>query len=756
MAEKAKRASSPATTGAGKGAGGQVGKEGGRVGRVLKIGGIVVLALLLLISIAGLIFYERAQLPDPNADFTTQTTELYFRDGTTELGSLAIQNRTNISYSEMPQSIKDAVVAAEDRTFWTNKGIDLKGMGRAIAGILTNREITGGGSTITQQYIKIRYLTSDQTFTRKFTELALAIKMNKDESKEEVLEGYLNTIYFGRGAYGIQAAAEAYFQEDAADLNIGQAAALAAMVNTPSALDPASGEAAREALLERYNYVLDGMLDPMGSITQEEYDEFYNHLPDFPDIPVSDVYGGPNGFLINMATTELEEKGFTADQINGGGLTIITTVDADMQQAAIDAVETTVQQAVDNAGFITDEDGNRVKPPVEDLHVGLASLEVGTGGILALFGGTDFVSDSRNWATTPRYAASTFKVWGAVAGLRNGFGLSSTLRGSTYTPVGDSVPVQNDSGYQYGTVTLQKAIQDSINTSFVDLVERIPDGTEELIRAANDAGIPEDPSWAPQVNRMVLGEGEVTALDNATGYATLANNGVRNETHIVAEVRDASGQVIFEGETEGDQAIEENVARDLTYALSGAVSGSTVNAVGGRAVAGKTGTEGIAIGQEGSTEQITRAAWLVGYTKQIATAVVMVAGDDGNQNLDVYTRPGSGAFYGAGYPTDIWNRYMAQATAGMPYLGFDPASNIQPSVRNTLPAPVTQAPATVPQTAEPEDEPETTAPETTRGPDAPEPTETAAPEPTVPATTRPPDDDDEPDTRPEPTRTGRR
>ncbi|WIY82498.1 transglycosylase domain-containing protein [Propionimicrobium sp. PCR01-08-3] len=691
-------------------------KKSGRAGHIAKIAGIVVLSVLLVVSIVGIIIYEKAELPDPNADFGTQTSKIYFNDGTSEMGSLAIQNRTNIDYGEMPQSIKDAAVAAEDRTFWTNQGVDFKGLARAVWGLVTNQEITGGGSTITQQYIKIRYLTSEQTFSRKFNELALAMKMNKAESKEEVLEGYLNTIYFGRGAYGIQAAAQAYFQVDAGDLTVGQSAALAAMVNTPSALDPANGDEAAQQLLDRYNYVLDGMLDPMGSITQEEHDQFYGQLPEFPDIATSDVYGGPNGFLIDMAVNELESKGFTPEQINGGGLSIVTTVDARMQQAAIDAVDSTVQTAVENARGSVDENGNWVEPDPNGLHTGLASLDVSTGGIVALYGGADYVSDSRNWATTPRYAASTFKVWGAVAGLRNGFGLSSTLQGSTYTPPGDSVPVHNDSGAQYGTITLQTAIRDSVNTAFVDLVGKIPNGTEELVRAATDAGLVEHDSWAPQLNRMVLGEGEVSALENATGYATLANNGVRNETHIVAQVTDASGNVVYSGNTEGTQAIEDAVARDLTYGLAGSAEAAQRTAVGGRDVAGKTGTEGVAAGQDGATAQITRSAWLAGYTKQIATAVVMVAGDDGNGNLDVYNPAWRSAFYGAGYPTDVWAAYMSVATEGMDAVPFDPPANIQPTVQNSLPVNTPSAPAT---TAAPTETATTEAPASEEPPETP-------------------------------------
>ena len=652
-----------------------------------------------------------------------------------------MQNRTAIPYAEMPQSIKDAVVAAEDRTFWTNRGIDIKGMTRAVWRIMQGKDIQGG-STITQQYIKIVYLTSDQTLSRKFTELALAVKMNKGESKESVLEGYLNSIYFGRGAYGIQAAAQAFFQVDAKDLTIGQSAVLASVINSPSNFDPANGPEAEARLLERYNYVLDGMLDPMATITQAQHDEFYGTLPAFPEYAIDNIYGGPNGFLIQMATDELKAKGFTENEINGGGLSIITTFDARMQQAAIDAAQSVVAEAVANANplrdangeLVLDEAGNTVQPDPAQLHVGLASIQVGTGAVLALYGGPDYVANSRNWAMTPRYSASTFKVWAAVAGLRNGFGLSSMLRGSTYTPQGDSTPVHNDSGYEYGPVSLQKAIQDSINTSFVDIISRIPQGDAELIRAANDAGIPEHPSWAPQLNRLALGQGEVTSLDNTTGYATLANNGVRNETHVVAEVRDASGNVIYTGNTEGVRAIEDAVARDLTYALSGAVAGSTINAVGGRDVAGKTGTSGYG-GQGESGQQVTQSAWLAGYTKQIATSVVMVAGEDGNQNLDVYARPGSGAFYGAGYPTDVWNRYMQVATEGTEYLEFDPPANIQPTVRDTVSGPPVSSGGNDPISESPSAEPSTEAPPTT---EAPPPTSAAPPPPTTTAPAPPP------------------
>ncbi len=690
-----------------------------RIKRFFQVTTILVLVLALAGTVAGYAFYKRTELPDPNADFGTQTTRLFFRDGTTELGSLAVQNRTVVSYDQMAESIKYAAVAAEDRSFWTNQGIDFKGLARAVFGIATNQEITGGGSTITQQYIKIRYLTSEQTFSRKFTELALAIKMDKELPKEKVLEDYLNTIYFGRGAYGIEAAAQTYFGVSAAQLSLHQSAALAALINQPSAFDPANGEKAIAGLTERVDYVLDGMVLAK-NISQSEADQLRGTLPQFPQVQTSEAYGGSNGFLMSMATSELEANGFTADQINGGGYKIITTFDAAMQAAAVDSVQKNTKKAAENARRYRDEAGNWVEPTAEGLKTGLASVEVGTGGVLALYGGPDFIKSSLNWATTNHYAASTFKVWGIVAGLRNGFGLTSVLRGSTFTPPGESVPVHNDSGANYGQTTLLKATQYSMNTAFVDLMTRIDNGSEQLVDAATDGGLVEDPSWREQGDRMVLGEGEVTVLDQANAFATLANKGKRNEAHVVAQVIDTKGTVVYEGSTSGEQTIEADVAADVTYALSQSAEPSQRTAVDGRDVAGKTGTEGIAVGQGGSARQLTRAGWLCGYTAKISTAVMMAAGETGQENLDVYAKSGQAAFYGAGYPTDIWNDYMAVATQKTDRTEFPPAANIQPTVAN----PPSQAPS--PSVTQETPQPTETATA------APEPTETVtmAPEPT--------------------------
>ena len=313
---------------------GTKGKSRGR--RIWGRIGITALVAFLVLGVSGLgaflFVYSTTDLPDPNEDFTTNTTFIYFRDGRNQLGSLAVQNRVTLDYAEMPQVMKDAVVAAENRSFWTDPGFSASGIASGAWSIARGGELQGG-STITQQYIKIYYLDSERTLSRKVRELMLAIKMGRELPKEEILEGYLNTIYFGRGAYGIQAASKSFFLKDAKDLTVPEAAALAAILNNPAGFNPSGGEEKQEALLGRYRYVLDGMLE-MGTITQQEHDEAAKALPEFPDVPVNNRYGGARGFLIKMVEDELRAEGLDEGLITGGGLKITTTLDKVLQESA--------------------------------------------------------------------------------------------------------------------------------------------------------------------------------------------------------------------------------------------------------------------------------------------------------------------------------------------------------------------------------------------------------------------------------------
>jgi len=639
--------------------------------KVLAIG-VLVVALLGIGVVA--VAYQRTNFPDPNAAFMTNKSNVYYNDGTTVLGSFAEQNRTSIAYSEMPQSIKDAVVAAENRSFWTDKGISPTGIVRSLYEIARGRNLQGA-STITQQYIKILYLTSDQTATRKFTEVLLAIKMGRSMPKEQILGGYLNTIYFGRGAYGIQAASRAYFNVDAKDLTLQQSAALGAILNNPSLYDPSDGDKNVARLTARYAYVLDGMVQ-MKTITQAEADAA-SALPVFPDVPKSSRYGGPKGFLLKMVEAELTADGFDAATISGGGLQVTTTFDEKAQAAAVASAQKYTQAAATGA---------KAKQDPAQLHAAIASVAVGTGEVLALYGGPDYVANSRNWGTTDRPAASTFKAYAVIAGLRNGFSLRSTFNGNTFTPKGDTATIRNEFNTQYGTVSLVKATADSINTAFVDLTQQIPNGPAQIIKAANDAGVPSAAGWDAN-NRIPLGTAEVSPLDQATGYATIANGGTYVPTHVVKEVKDSTGKVIFTAQPASQPNIDPNVAKDTTFALENVVNegtGAKVSSLG-RQIAGKTGTADV-------NGHIV-SSWFIGYTKQISTAVMFVAGDGGNASLDPYARQGDSAFFGGTYPALTWLDYMKVATNGQPKLTFDPPVYVNASATPTPAASTSAAPA---------------------------------------------------------------
>src|SRR4051794_8057225 len=312
----AKKAPAPRRGGPG-GTSGGTGVKGGKGGkpprslprRLLKWFGLAVLAFFLLGAAAFAVGYTSTDIPNPNQDFQTQTTFVYYADGKHEIGKFAEQNRTSIPLSDVPQHVQDAVIAAEDRSFYTNKGIDPKGILRA-AFSNARGNATQGASTITQQYVKVFYLSQERTFSRKVKEAFVSLKLQRQTSKDEILQGYLNTIYFGRGAYGIQAAAQAYFDKDAKDLNVAQGAALAAIINSPTALDPEGGSDNRQRLLGRYQYVLNGMASA-GDIPSAQADRLSTKLPRFATVRSQNQYGGQRGHVLTLVRRQLLARGFT-------------------------------------------------------------------------------------------------------------------------------------------------------------------------------------------------------------------------------------------------------------------------------------------------------------------------------------------------------------------------------------------------------------------------------------------------------------
>ncbi len=644
--------------------------------------GVTVLALAIAGGTVIGVAYATVQLPDPNADFQTNTSFVYYRDGKEKLGSYQIQNRQTLAYADIPDNVKDAIVAGENRTFWTDPGISLPGLIRAAVSVVRGEDVVGG-STITQQYIKVLYLTQDKSFSRKFTELLLAAKMGSELSKEQILEGYLNTVYFGRGAYGIEAASQTFFGKPAAKLTDAQAIALTAMINDPGNLDPSRGKQQAADLLQRYQYTINGLVE-MGKMTDAEKAEIYYELPRFPKVERDSQFGGPKGFLLNMVQDELRAQGFTEQQIGGGGLSIVTTFDAKAQEAAVKAAQTVTSASVRG-------DAKKAR----NLHAGLASVDVETGAVLALYGGPDFVKDSRNWATTPRPTGSTFKPYALGTALSQGFTLNDVFNGSQFTPPGEGVPVRNAGDRNYGRVTLQQATTNSINTAYVDLEGNMKDGPKATLEFAQDAGLPKEAGWNP-VSRVPLGIPEVSPLSQASGYATFANGGKHAPVHVVAQVKDASGAVLYRADTKADQVIDADVANDVAYALTHVVQDGTAARAGGMGfpIAGKTGTYYIRDAKGGSK---TSACWFVGMSKQIATAVMYVAGDEGTDDLNKYY-PG---FFGSGPPLSTWMSYMQVAQQGLKDVAFDPPTRRVSTHTPTLPARTATPTRTATSTARP-------------------------------------------------------
>jgi membrane peptidoglycan carboxypeptidase len=652
---------------------------------------ISALTVLGLLSGTGVLVYGYATTtrPDANAEFKTATTFVYYKDGKSQLGNFAIQNRTPLTFGEIPENMKQAAVAAENRSFWTDKGISIRGMIRAAWKIARGHDMQGG-STITQQYIKILYLNTDRTLTRKFRELFLAYKINKEMTKQEILAGYLNTIYYGHGAYGVQAASKEYFAIDAKKLTVPQAAFLATVVNNPSIYDPRD-EDDHGRILSRYRYVLHSMAE-VGFITGVQEAAFAQKLPKFPKTKDNERYGGPKGFLMKMVERELEAAGFDSSQISGGGLKIITTFDKDAQRAAVESAQKFTKQSARAAGR-----------KASKLHAALASVDVNSGEVIALYGGPNFVKNSRNWATTPRPTASTFKTYALAAGLSDGYSLLSKFNGNTFTPPGESRPVRNEFSYQYGSrVDLIKATADSINTAFVDLTSQMDNGPSKIMRIAKAAGAPKGPGWERNY-RIPLGTAEVSPIAQASAYATFANDGVAVSNHVVREVRDRKDNVIYQSQPEKKRAVTEDIAHDVTYALSNVVEEGTGRAVQtlDRPVAGKTGTKD-RNNADGSSDIVS--AWFVAYTRQISTAVMYVAGNDGNGDLDGYARPGDSTFFGGTYPALTWADYMRAATKGHAVKQFPGPAYVN---REQIPAPE----QTMQETLEP-DEPTREDPKT--------------------------------------------
>ncbi len=649
------------------------------------LGAIIPVAIL--IGVVAFVFtYVGASVPAPGDIKQNQVATILMSNGK-ELARVVPPegNRTDVKISDIPQSMQDAVIAAEDREFESNSGFSIRGLSRAAIGQVTgNGGEAGGGSTITQQYVKNALVGDEHSYERKFKELAIATKMSNEWSKDDIMAAYLNTIYFGRGAYGVSAAAQAYFRKDIRNITTEEAAVLAAAIRSPSYYDP---EINAEAAHDRWNYVLDGMVET-GSLTAAErasmtYPKVAASRPQTDDTP------GPNGLIKRQVLAELGKLNISEQQVRTEGLRITTTIDPQVQRSVVAA-----------ANGKLDGEPNK-------LRTAVVSIDPRTGGVQGYFGGND--ANGWDYAQAGLQTGSSFKVFALLAALEQDIPLSKTYSSAPYEAPGGLV-VENSDGESCGSCNLATAMKMSLNTVYYRLMMDLDGQAQAVADAAHKAGVAEsfgdiahtlqEPNGLVE-GGVVLGQYPSRVLDMASAYATLAASGVYREPYFVQKVETADGEVLFDRQQNtGKRVFEAKVADNATAALEPIAAYSNGHSLydselGSRPSAAKTGTA-----QLGDTGQ-NKDAWMVGYTPQLSTAVWV--GTDAGTAITNYA--GSN-IYGSMLPSDIWQAAMNGALEGKPIKQFPEPEAVggqagvpyePPPVTTDTNAPQSGAPSTSPQ-----------------------------------------------------------
>ncbi len=653
----------PRPPGGGGGDGGQPPGSARHVNwKLVRRGLIVCAALLILLPMITFgMAYAIVDVPKPGDIRTNQVSTILASDGS-ELAKIVPPegNRVDVNIDQIPVHVRDAVMAAEDRDFYTNPGFSFTGFARAFKNNVFGGDLQGG-STITQQYVKNALVGDARTgiggLVRKAKELVISTKMSREWSKDQVLQSYLNIIYFGRGAYGISAASKAYFDKPVEQLTVAEGGLLAALIQRPSTLDPAVDP---EGAAERWNWVLDGMVT-MGALSPQ--DRAAQVFP--PTVPPDQAQDqnqttGPNGLIERQVTKELLDLfSITEQQLNTEGLQITTTIDPQAQKAAEEAVADTL-------------DGQE-----PDMRSAVVSIDPKTGGVQAYYGGSD--ANGFDFAQAGLPTGSSFKVFALVAALEQGMGLGFQVDSSPLTVNG--VKIGNVEGEGCGTCNIAEALKRSLNTAYYRLMLKLKNGPEDVADAAHRAGIAtsfpgvdhtlsEDGKGGPPNNGIVLGQYQSRVIDMASAYATLAASGVYRAPHFVEKVVNAQGQVLFDAsaqENNGEQRIPKAVADNVAAAMQPIAGWSNGhNLAGGRPSAAKTGTN--QLGDTGAN----RDAWMVGFTPSLSTAV-WVGTTEGTQPL---VNSWGGPVYGSGLPSDIWKATMDGALKGTDTETFPKPSEI--------------------------------------------------------------------------------
>ena len=625
-----------------------------RLGLIL--GGFIFIVGATVFGIA----YFTVNIPDPNSYVNSQATIIQYADGS-EIGRIGAQNRTIIPLANIPIQLRHAVLAAEDKNFYSNRAFSITGIVRAAINNLRGGSLQGG-STITQQYAKTAFLTPNRDIKRKIKELIIAIKLENQFSKDQILENYLNTIYFGRGAYGVETGAQLYFGRSANQLTLEQSAVLASILRSPGYYDPDYREGNLERLQARFKYVIDNMHNE-GWISDKRYANI--KYPEVKSRVRSGVLAGPKGYLMQAVQSELNALGFSEDELMIGGLVVKTTLEKLAQQAAVDAV-----------------DKESPKKAPDNLHIGMVSIRPGTGEIVAMYGGKDYLIRQLNDATQSiAQAGSTFKPFALIAALQAGISLSSIWNGDSpkvFDDVGKPYEVSNYGEKSFGDISLLQATASSINTIYVPL--GIKAGLDNVVNVARAAGIPQNVALMPTPS-IVLGVASPRVIDVASAFATFAAQGVYAKPFLVKEVQGSNKGVLYEATIQPQEVFDKLVMADLTYALSEVTRAGTATAAVsklGRVSAGKTGTS-----------QNNASAWFSGYVPQLATSVAFFR-DDATQSLNGIG--GLTSLTGGSFPARIWTAYMKAVLKDIPEEAFpEPAY-----IGGTTPAPIADPVPTLP------------------------------------------------------------
>ena len=594
-------------------------------------------------SVLFALAYFTVEIPDANAYVNSQATVFQYSNGE-EIGRVGTQNRQIVPLAKIPLNVRHAVLAAEDQSFYSNKAFSITGILRAVVNNLKGGSLQGG-STITQQYAKTAFLTPSRTIQRKIKELVIAIKLENQLSKDQIFESYLNTIYFGRGSYGVMTASQQYFNRDVDQLTNAQAAVIASILRSPGLYDPAFKEGNAERLANRFEYVKNNMVES-GWLTKEEAAKM--KMPAIAPRATSGQLSGPKGHIIEAVQKELAKLGFDQEQLLVGGLVIKTTLDQKAQQSAVDAV---------NKFYPKDAPA--------DLRIGLVAIRPGTGEVLAMYGGRDYLERQLNDGTQSiAQAGSTFKPFALVAALEQGIPLTSMWNGDspqTFDDAGKPYEVFNYGNEGWGQIDLLYATKHSVNTIFVPLGIKV--GPDNVVDVARRAGIPESVAMMPTPS-VVLGTSSPHVIDVANAYATFAAQGIKSKPYLVSQVIGSNKGVLYEATPQTEEVFSKEVMADLTYALKGTITGGTgAAALGlGRPVAGKTGTS-----------QSNASAWFSAYTPQIAASVALFR-DNATQSLNGIG--GMTSVTGGSFPARIWTQFMKGALKGEPIMDFPAPANI--------------------------------------------------------------------------------